>query len=243
MRWPWRQRLVTFADESKWWSCWIVSQDFPSFSRFFKLFGFIFHNLQWSWVGEWGFQRTCEYPFLFGHHINKHPPQPLFIQLFILIESSANVNAKFWWNNFITWKSCLTSLSSWVLESLRRSWIKKELNSKSQSTNGIRQKVKIFPNRSGWPKWNAWCKRNQKINTFITFIHLYRLTWFIYLSSLAWAGWLCCLAGLNFSIKVPRAADLIFKTQSPPDRKKMFDWFKPNQDKFTKKGKFIHGNK
>ena len=26
---------------------------------------------------------------------------------------------------------------------------KKELNSKSQSTNGIRQKVKIFPNRSG----------------------------------------------------------------------------------------------
>ena len=42
-------------------------------------------------------------------------------------------------------------------------------------------------------------------------------------------------AGLNFSIKVPRAADLIFKTQSPPDRKKMFDWFKPNQDIFTKK--------
>ena len=64
---------------------------------------------------------------------------------------------------------------------------------------------------------------------------LYLLTCFIYLSSLAWAGWLCCLAGLNFSIKVPRAADLIFKTQSPPDRKKMFDWFKPNQDKFTKK--------
>ena len=65
--------------------------------------------------------------------------------------------------------------------------------------------------------------------------YLYLLTCFIYLSSLAWAGWLCCLAGLNFSIKVPRAADLIFKTQSPPDRKKMFDWFKPDQDKFTKK--------
>ena len=109
--------------------------------------------------------------------------------------------------------------------------------------DGICQKVEIFPNRSGWPKWNAWCKRNHKINTFITFIYLYLLTCFIYLSSLAWAGWLCCLAGLNFSIKVPRAADLIFKTQSPPDRKKMFDWFKPNQDKFTKKGKFIHGNK
>ena len=112
---------------------------------------------------------------------------------------------------------------------------KKELNSKSQSTNGICRKVKIFPNRSGWPKWNAWCIINHKTNVFISFIVLYRLTCFIYLSSLAWAGWLCCLAGLNFSIKVPRAADLIFKTQSPPDRKKMFDWFKPNQDIFTKK--------
>ena len=75
-----------------------------SFSRFSKLFGFIFHNLDWSWVGVCAFQRTCEYPFLFGHHINKHPPQPLFIQLFILFGLSANVYAKFWWNDFITEK-------------------------------------------------------------------------------------------------------------------------------------------
>ena len=195
----------------------------------------MFHNLHWSWVGVWGFQRTCDYPFLLGHHINKHPPQPLFIQLFILIESTANVNAKFWWNNFITekvvWLSFILSIGEF--EKIMNK--KKELNSKSQSTNGIFQKVELFPYRSGWPKWNAWCKRNHKINIFILLIYLYLLTSFIYLSSLAWAGWLCCLAGLNFSIKVPRAADLIFKTQSPPDRKKMFDWFKPNQDKFTKK--------
>ena len=36
-------------------------------------------------------------------------------------------------------------------------------------------------------------------------------------------------AGLNFSIKVPARVDLIFKTQSGSDRKKMFDWFKPNR--------------
>ena len=36
-------------------------------------------------------------------------------------------------------------------------------------------------------------------------------------------------AGLNFSIKVPARVDLIFKTQSGSDRKKMFDWLKPKQ--------------
>ena len=39
------------------------------------------------------------------------------------------------------------------------------------------------------------------------------------------------VAALNFSIKVPARPDLIFKTQSGSDRKKMFDWFKPNQAK------------
>ena len=161
----------------------------PSFS---KLFGFIF--LQWSWVGVWGFQRTCEYPFLFGHHINKHPPQPLFIQLFILIESSANINAKFWWNNLKTWKSCPTSLSSWVLESLRRSWIKKGSKFQESEYKRIYQKMEIFPKRSGWPKWNAWCKRTHKINIFISFIYFYLLTFlFIYQ---VWPGLAGCTAWL-----------------------------------------------
>ena len=49
--------------------------------------------------------------------------------------------------------------------------------------------------------------------------------------------------GLNFSIKVPARPDLIFKTQSGSDRKKMFDWFKPNQAKPKTEGSQVNVDK